>query len=77
MNKNLQNLLVLMFLPVIMFIGIFICIGEDVYWFFKDKRLLCRLGFHKYYCKTYENNKFTYFYGEFYCKYCNKIINKK
>lgn len=29
MNKNLFNLLVLMFLPIIMFIGIFVCLWEE------------------------------------------------
>lgn len=77
MKQNTFNRLGLILLPIIMFVGVFVCIGEEIDWFFKDKRLLCRLGFHKYYCKTYQYYKFTYFYGEFYCKYCNKTINKK
>jgi len=32
MNKNLYNLLVLIFLPIIMFIGIFVCIYEELEW---------------------------------------------
>ena len=31
MNKNTFNGWVLLLLPVIMFIGIFICIGEEIY----------------------------------------------
>ena len=30
MNKNLINFLVLIFLPIIMFIGIFVCIYEEI-----------------------------------------------
>jgi len=41
------------------------------------RKLLCLLGFHKYYCKTYNHDKFTFFYGEFYCKYCKKEITIK
>jgi hypothetical protein len=29
-NNNLQNLFVLLLLPVIMFIGIFVCIYEEI-----------------------------------------------
>jgi hypothetical protein len=29
-NSDLRNLLILMFLPIIMFIGIFVCIYEEI-----------------------------------------------
>jgi len=39
MNKynQFQNAIILIFLPVILFIGIFVCIGEEIYWFIKDR----------------------------------------
>lgn len=42
MNKNTLNGWVLFLLPIIMFIGIFVCIYEEIDWFFyqlkkKDK----------------------------------------
>jgi len=43
------------------------------------RRLLCKLGFHKYFCKTWFDGKFHHFDNEFECKYCKrqsqKIIN--
>lgn len=41
------------------------------------RKILCFLGFHKYYCKIYNHDKYAYFYGEFYCKYCGENYNTK
>jgi hypothetical protein len=30
-NNNLHNLIVLIFLPIIMFVGIFVCIAEELH----------------------------------------------
>lgn len=38
------------------------------------RNLLCKLGFHKYYCKTYVTDEGFIYNNGFECKYCKKII---
>ncbi len=41
---------------------------------FKIRTLLCKLGFHKYYVKTYRKGKITCIDHEFECIFCKKFI---
>lgn len=38
MNKNTCEGLQLLFLPFILIMGVFVCLGEEIYWHLKDKR---------------------------------------